>query len=403
MHTDGVHRPGTLTQKLLAVSISLVVGLLLVFGLGEIVLRLRAPTVIRVQNDKIILPRNQTYIYTNKELRGCDPRIVQHKNSLGFRGAEPPADFKDALTIVAVGGSTTECFYLSDGHSWPEVLETRLKQEFPNVWVNNAGLDGHSTFGHLIMVRDVLTPLHPKIALFLIGINDVGRDDLLDYDKTLLKENASGAKKITVWLAERSRMIALLENVVRAFRAWEQGLNHRSLVLERQKTLIVSSQDVQALINKHRTTYIEPFRTRLNQLIQLCRDAGIQPVLITQPALYGAGKDPVTGVDLETIEVKKDENGTTAWQILEMYNDVTRSVAKETNSAFIDLAHQLPKSSEYFYDYYHFTNAGAVATANVVARELRTSLKYPQGTGPSLEGPAPRADGESGHLGHSFM
>jgi len=115
----------------------------------------------------------------------------------------------------------------------------------------------------------------------------------------------------------------------------------------------------------------------LRVLIRICRDAGIQPVLITQPALYGAGRDPVTGVDLELVEVRRDQNGTMAWRILDLYNDVTRPVADEADCPLIDLAHELPKSSEYFYDYHHFTNAGAGAVAEVVANGLSTSLKHP--------------------------
>ena len=44
-----------------------------------------------------------------------DEKIIHTKNSLGFRGDEPPDDFNPALTVVTVGGSTTESIYISDG------------------------------------------------------------------------------------------------------------------------------------------------------------------------------------------------------------------------------------------------------------------------------------------------
>lgn len=57
---------------------------------------------------------------------------------------------KSYLTIISVGGSTTECFYISDDKTWTHILGMKLKSVFTRVWINNAGLDGHSTFGHII-------------------------------------------------------------------------------------------------------------------------------------------------------------------------------------------------------------------------------------------------------------
>lgn len=54
------------------------------------------------------------------------------------------------MTIISVGGSTTECFYISDDKTWTHILGMKLKSVFTRVWINNAGLDGHSTFGHII-------------------------------------------------------------------------------------------------------------------------------------------------------------------------------------------------------------------------------------------------------------
>ncbi len=69
-----------------------------------------------------------------------------------------------------------------------------------------------------------------------------------------------------------------------------------------------------------------------------------------------------------------DVNGAVQWEILELYNDVTREVAGEQDVFLIDLAAQLPKNSAFYYDYHHFTNRGAEEVAKRVATELRTFL-----------------------------
>ncbi|MBI5184572.1 MAG: SGNH/GDSL hydrolase family protein [Nitrospinae bacterium] len=121
-----------------------------------------------------------------------DKQIIHKKNMLGFRGENPPKNFEEKLTLITVGGSTTECFYLSDGKTWTDVLGKKLNARFSNgTWINNAGLDGHSTFGHLVLMEDYIVRLKPKIALFLVGINDLGREDLRSYDQVQWKKGIS--------------------------------------------------------------------------------------------------------------------------------------------------------------------------------------------------------------------
>ena len=100
-------------------------------------------------------------------------------------------------------------------------------------------------------------------------------------------------------------------------------------------------------------------------LVQVCRDHGIEPVLITQPTLYGPGVDPVTGVDLEVVKVG-DKNGRFMFQVLDLYNGVTRRVALKDGVLLIDLARELPRNSAYYYDYLHYTEPGAAEVARII-------------------------------------
>ncbi len=61
--------------------------------------------------------------------------------------------------------------------------------------------------------------------------------------------------------------------------------------------------------------------------------------------------------------------------MLEKYNEGTRQVAKEKNIPLIDLAHDLPKSSKYFYDIVHFTNDGAEKTSEILYDSLTSILR----------------------------
>src|SRR5689334_23246742 len=129
------------------------------FALLEICLRIYNPLPFRVRGDRIILPYRQSYTFHTTGTTKLDPVIHHTKNSLGFRGPEPPRDRKTRLTVLTIGGSTTECLFLSDGKTWTDQFARRLAALRSDSWVNNAGLDGQSTFGHLILVRDVVSTL----------------------------------------------------------------------------------------------------------------------------------------------------------------------------------------------------------------------------------------------------
>ena len=100
-------------------------GCLAALLLLEAFLRVYNPLGVRIRGDRIVLPRNFRETMTNNTNTKLEPVIVFSKNALGFRGPEPPRDFDGHLTVLAVGGSTTECLYLTDGASWPERLGAR--------------------------------------------------------------------------------------------------------------------------------------------------------------------------------------------------------------------------------------------------------------------------------------
>ena len=197
-------------------------GCLVALAVLEVLLRVYNPLEIRFRPDRIVLPVHKRYIFDNTEKfpTKLAKTTIHTKNSLGFRGEAPPPDFRDYLTIITIGGSTTECFYLSDGRTWPDLLGQKLSREFHRVWVNNAGLDGATTYRHLILMEDYIVTLRPKVVLFLMGINDVGTGDI----EAAEKQQVHSAATATRALLYRSEVYALGQNLYRYFIAQSRGL-----------------------------------------------------------------------------------------------------------------------------------------------------------------------------------
>ncbi len=122
--------------------LAFIFGLLLTIFLLEIGLRCYNPFGFRLKGDRIILETNTSKTFANDKIKSLAPSITHSKNSLGFRGPELPVDRDNWTTIFAVGGSTTECYFISDGKDWPTLLGKKITKQSSKIWMNNAGLDG---------------------------------------------------------------------------------------------------------------------------------------------------------------------------------------------------------------------------------------------------------------------
>jgi len=342
--------------------------LLLVLVALELLLHVYNPLPFRVRGDRIVLPVHQRYEFKNDVASKLDPVVHHTKNSLGFRGPEPPNDFASRLTILTIGGSTTECLFLSDGRTWTDEMARRVAATFPDVWVNNAGLDGQSTYGHLVLLRDFVDDLHPRVAVFLIGANEIGLDASNPYDEALAPPR-SHARAVGAFVTAHSELAGLAQNLLRVARTRREGFGHGQIDVKALRQLEHDEVVSTATIATY-SAALPSFAARVAALVDEARRHGIEPVLVTQPMLNGDAIDPATGVDLSTVQVRGAANGRLWWRVQELYNDVTRRTGKDRGVLVVDAAREMPKDSRLFYDFMHFTNEGARVLGDIVARAL---------------------------------
>ena len=417
-------------RNLLLFTASVLVALLLAEG----ILRLVPLEGQRIRGDRIILRTNTHLDIPNFRNPKLPERLQHTRNNIGFRGPdwEPselngamndsisaalqgsdrePAEHPDrkSLRIFAVGGSTTECFYLSDGFDWPAVmareLQTLMEQGTTpagRLWINNAGLDGHSTFGHLILLEDILVRYQPDIILYLVGANDVGRLDLSDHNNAGISsrrsrsrggntgtDNASSGtaapsrnsfdkdylrpSRILSSAAHYSEIATLADNLLRGWRARKLGVTHQNIDFANHPTAQHTETELQQTLEINQYYYLPGYRNRLETLVTRTLSHGIIPVLLTQPVPYGPATDLATGVDLSAIEVR-GSTGYLRWREIEMYNDITRQVAQRHGLLLIDLEQELPKNSDFYYDFIHFTQDGAQQVGQITAKTLLPAI-----------------------------
>jgi lysophospholipase L1-like esterase len=362
---------GSLLPKLAVLSAALLICLLIFEG-G---LRIYNPIAVPLRANQIVLPVNNRFETRNAANSKADPVVRNTYNALGFRGPDKPDDFEAYTSVVTVGGSTTACVTLDDTRTWPARLYEELKGQLPKFWLNNAGLDGHSTFGHMVLLREYLADLKPDYILYLTGVNDVARRDLADWDAQLDPQHLSLTRKIVA----ASELLSTLQVVTRTFRAIDLGVNpNTDMNFAALPGVKVLASEEARLLTEHRDQYVPQYGRRIRNLLRATLDLGIQPVVLTQPALYGDAVDPTLGIDIGELEYGDGISASTQWRILELYNDEARKAAHVLDVPLVDLARLLPKDSRYYFDWVHYSNEGAQKVADLLSTQL---LPVFQGTG----------------------
>jgi hypothetical protein len=350
-------------------SCALLIGITLSLVFLEVALRIYNPVVETVKGERIVLRPNYDEVRQNNRIPGMQnthipgvaPESHIHQNSLGFRGADPPADFADWLSIITVGGSTTRSATQSDDRTWTALVGDAVADCFNQTWINNAGFDGHTSFAHIDLIRNHINKLQPKVVVLLIGANELFVDGDQVGEQVALKQTNlyAGVKGLLIRLANQLEIVDLSLTAYRSFRAWKGGLNWANMaegeaMPSAGEARLAAARDLQP-----------DYAKRLRLMIRLLRDGQTIPVLMTQPTVGGIGRDPTTGKDLSRL-----------WwglfwdQTFEIYNNTMRYVAQTEDVYLIDLAHLMPKDTKYYWDPMHYTDAGAERFAQLVTMRL---------------------------------
>lgn len=332
---------------------AILVGLVFAFVLCEVILRIYNPFQSRVRGNEIILKSNyKQTIEMNPAVPGLDLKIRYSTNSLGFRGPELPKDTTGIIKIITVGGSTTECSLLSDDSTWSARLYQKLLSNHSSLWLNNAGIDGCSTYGHVILMRDYVVKLKPDFVIFLIGINDLAKSEFDQEDGFLLNRKEAAWRK----LLKKSELFTTISNVVTAMKTEKVSLTHGKNPKEYINDRLNKMDDTQRLeFEKSSAANLKSYMDRVTQLNELCKSAAITPVFITQP--------------------KYDDSLSYSWQAMLKYNEALIDYCKTNGISCIDLGSTLPKEVTYYYDPIHFTNAGSEAIASILYPEIATLIQ----------------------------
>ncbi len=283
---------------------------------------------------------------------GIDGPTRYSVNSIGVRGDEMP-ERRDGTRVLCIGGSTTECVYLDDRSAWPRLLQDLLAQRWSrSVWVGSIGVSGYTTNDHLRFVRESSLMDRVDCAVMLVGSNDLGQ--------------AIGKIATPMW--SRSRLLGLVRNTFH----WGAALEVEdeagwAYVARRQSRAIATKRDVAPDVS----SAIAQYTDRIRELAELCRAKGVRPVYVNQPTLVRAEMSAATEQLLWGGRLTNGEFLTPrAFSgLVDRYNAALEATSRDIGVQCIDVT-SMNGRSEFFYDDWHFSVAGAREIARLIAERL---------------------------------
>lgn len=264
---------------------------------------------------------------------------------------------KPDLTVVFLGGSTTECMYMQEEERFPYLVGRMLERDL-GLKVNtlNGGTAGNHTLHSVLALQAKVLPRRPQAVVLMECVNDLNFlmtvggywtphpsrgivfDKAYNPVKTFILKHLTGRKP--------------LETVVNDEFAGQRG---KEKLLDPE---VLSAQ----------------YRKNLEHFVFLCRQHGIRPILMTQFNRF-------TPEPEENLKRQMQAWGSLDYaayrRAYAAMQDTLRAVAAEQKVDLIDLDNLVPKKKEYMYDIAHLNSAGAKLVANLVAARLGPLLAPP--------------------------
>jgi len=320
----------------------------------------------------------------------AEPRVRFDVNADGERGNDAPRDGAGLFRILVAGGSPAECFALDQVTSWPGALERRLSTpESLNalgarrVHVGNIGRGGISS-QHLDVILEHLLPEYPKLAAIVIMVG--GNDVFLWLEDGAPPSELGSVNVADVFQYHPERSFrwkpgqwALPDLARRLRRTWLRPVEVR----QGAGAWVTRARRMRAEAKELRTSLPDPgvmvdrFEHHFRRLLQRATAHANHVLVVRQPWFEKDYTAEEAGRLWHGGLGKAWKQAITVYYAQEILNHLmtlvdarAATVADELGIQHLDLRPVLAPTLDNYYDFVHYTPAGAAVVARAVAAAL---------------------------------
>jgi len=202
--------------------------------------------------------------------------IIYSRDRWGLRGdyGEP-----EDITILTIGGSTTDQRYISDGWTWQDVMMRNFNASELAVGVANAGVDGRTTFGHqhdFDLWFPKIKNLRPRYVLLYVGINDM----YFTQPHVRFDQAHSDVESLVVLMKRNSVVYSLLQALIGTYKVETRNIGHSTIDYANALWTDSPKRIIKKEVLAER---LELYAKRYQLLLEEIADMGAIPIVVTQP------------------------------------------------------------------------------------------------------------------------
>ena len=269
------------------------------------------------------------------------------------------------LRIVFVGGSTTECLYVTPDLRFPYLAGRLLERELgASVNALNGGKSGNNLMHSLLAVIGKVLPLRPDYLVLMHNVNDLGVLTRAgsywnnSSDFALVRRRKRDIESVVRDIRDMS--------VPRTYRAVRRTLRGELFGAARAATLPVPAPDADGAG--------DDFESALRSVVGVARAWGVRPVLMTQ-VVSGSPTEEVAGNYLAEDKLKRRGFSADTFASAHLFfNAIIRHVAATEGIPLIDLAGEKWERDD-LYDGLHFSDQGSERAARHISRSLAEFIR----------------------------
>ena len=320
------------------------------------------------------LPRDVARRFVIADGTGAERNVLYTRDRFGLRGRY---DSPGAIGIIALGGSTTNELYVSDGETWTDRLADRFARANMPLSVVNAGAEGQSTNGHIRNFETwfVLIPgLKFRYALAYIGVNDMalGVDGAQSpQDKFDRMQSPRWDRRLRNYARNNSVFYRLWRTWIGMGKARDARLVHTSLDHARFKWVAADVVVAEPAPGSDLARRIAGYRARVAALIARIRARGAEAIIVTQQKSHWRRENG-------QLLFAADTNGapnTAGYAETMLFNRAAMAACREAGAVCLDLAAEIEFKPGDFYDWVHTTPAGSARIADYLFAALKDRVR----------------------------
>ena len=304
--------------------------------------------------------RNFEFQYDITNLYSSDFKFADYKvDKYGLR--DNCKNVKD-IKVLTVGGSTTDQRYVPFEFTFQTILQQRLRLIDPSFGcISNAGVDGHSTHGHIYSFKNwfpLIDELKPEFILLYIGVNDAdfsrnGPNSGFDLnDKYSIKSFLKGFEVVRALLPVYR---LLIQKWTHSSAAYSGHIPDNYTITD--YTIEDIHEETPDLTAKN----AKAFKLRLATLLNEIEALSAIPICVTQPHRYATvindqlrGIPNIMGGEFSGIDYDYS---------IKRLNKILFELCKENT---LDL-YSMDLSADHFYDGVHTTAEGSILIGDRIA------------------------------------